>query len=109
MRTTPEECTEIGRRLAKKMNAARGPVALFIPKRGISAIAVEGGPFHDPDADRALFAAVTTGLRAEIEVHELNMAINDRRFARAMAERLDALVNVDPQMNRCQTVAETNE
>jgi uncharacterized protein (UPF0261 family) len=109
MRTTPEECAEIGRRLVKKMNAARGPVALFIPKRGISAIAVEGGPFHDPDADRALIAAVTTGLRAEIEVHELNMAINDRRFARAMAERLDALVNVDPQMNRCQTVAETNE
>ena len=44
MRTTPEECAELGRRLGAKLSAATGPVALFIPLRGVSAISGEGGP-----------------------------------------------------------------
>ena len=31
MRTTPEECAELGRRIARKLSAATGPTALFIP------------------------------------------------------------------------------
>ena len=34
MRTTPEECAELGRRIAPKLNAAQGPTALFVPLRG---------------------------------------------------------------------------
>ena len=37
-----------------KLNAARGPLTLFVPLRGVSLIATEGQPFHDPDADEAL-------------------------------------------------------
>ena len=48
MRTTPEECAELGKRLAQKINRARGPVTLFIPLRGVSSIAVAGQVFHDP-------------------------------------------------------------
>src|SRR4029450_3199245 len=54
MRTTPEECAELGRRIAGKLNAAQGPVAVFVPLRGISSIAVEGEPLHDPVADTRL-------------------------------------------------------
>ena len=43
MRTTPEECREIGELIARKLNAATGPTALFVPLRGVSAIATEGG------------------------------------------------------------------
>jgi hypothetical protein len=50
MRTTPEECAELGRRIARKLNAARGPVALFIPLKGVSLIAREGQVFYDPAA-----------------------------------------------------------
>ncbi|MGI8686949.1 MAG: Tm-1-like ATP-binding domain-containing protein [Thermomicrobiales bacterium] len=92
MRTTPEECAELGRTIARKLNAATGPVALFIPLRGISMIAVEGGAFYDPDADRALLSGLMADLRADIERHELDLDINDVRFARAMAERLDQLL-----------------
>lgn len=92
MRTTPEECAELGRTIARKLNAATGPVALFIPLRGISMIAVEGGAFYDPDADRALLGGLMAELRADIERHELDLDINDVRFARAMAERLDRLL-----------------
>jgi uncharacterized protein (UPF0261 family) len=39
MRTTPEENAKLGAIIARKLNSASGPVALFIPLRGVSAIA----------------------------------------------------------------------
>jgi uncharacterized protein (UPF0261 family) len=93
MRTTPEECAELGRILASKLNQAKGPVALFIPLRGISMIATEGGVFYDPEADRQLIEQVKSSLQSHIEVHELDMDINDPRFAQAMTQRLDELLH----------------
>ena len=77
MRTTPEECRELGRRIGRKVSAARGPVALFVPLRGVSAIAVEGQPFHDPEADAALLDGLRETLSPGIEVHELDTDVND--------------------------------
>jgi len=92
MRTTPEECAELGRIIARKLNQARGPLAVFIPLRGVSMISKEGGPFYDPEADRALVENLKANLRPDIEVHEWDTDINDPAFARAMAERLDELI-----------------
>jgi uncharacterized protein (UPF0261 family) len=95
MRTTPEECAELGRRIARKLNAARGPVSLFIPLRGISLIAVEGQVFYDPEADKALLAALRADLDHSVDVRELNTDINDPAFAGAMADRLHELYGAD--------------
>jgi uncharacterized protein (UPF0261 family) len=92
MRTTPEENAALGRTIAEKVNAAAGPTAVFVPLRGVSAIAVAGGVFHDPAADRALIEALKAGLRPGIELHELDLDVNDERFARAMAARLDEMI-----------------
>jgi uncharacterized protein (UPF0261 family) len=92
MRTTPEECAELGRRLATKLKMATGPTALFVPLRGVSMIATEGQPFCDPDADAALIEAVRDNLDGGVELHELDLAINDAEFALAMAQRLDAML-----------------
>jgi uncharacterized protein (UPF0261 family) len=89
MRTTPDECAELGRRLAAKLSAATGPVALFVPLRGVSAMSGEGGPFADPAADAALRAGLQEGLAPHVEVHEIDAHINDPAFAEAMAARLD--------------------
>jgi uncharacterized protein (UPF0261 family) len=94
MRTTPDECAELGRRIASKLNAARGPVTLFVPLRGISMIAVEGQPFHDAAADEALVGALREQLDPSVDVRELDADINDPAFARAMADRLHELVGV---------------
>lgn len=93
MRTTPEECAELGRIIARKLNAARGPVALFIPLRGISMIATAGAAFYDPAADKALIDNLKAELKPHIEVHELDMDINDPDFAHMMASRVDELVH----------------
>jgi len=92
MRTTAEECAQLGRIIAEKLNRATGPVALYIPLRGVSMIATEGNVFYDPAADQALIASLKEHLRGNVEVHELDLDINDARFARAMADRLDRYV-----------------
>jgi uncharacterized protein (UPF0261 family) len=88
MRTTPQECAELGRIIASKLNRAKGPTALFIPLRGVSAIDKEGQPFHLPEADKALFDSLRHNIRPSVELIELDMHINDPEFAAAMANRL---------------------
>jgi uncharacterized protein (UPF0261 family) len=91
MRTTPEECAELGRRIAGKLAAATGPTSLFVPLGGVSMIDAEGQPFHDPDADAALFDAVREGLEgSSVELIELEHNVNDDEFADAMVDKLDA-------------------
>ena len=88
MRTTPEECAALGRMVAEKVNASRGPVSVLIPRRGISVISAMGGPFHDQHADSALFGALESSLRPGIPCRSLDCDINDPAFARACAEAL---------------------
>jgi len=95
MRTTPEECAELGRRIARKLSAATGPTALFVPLKGVSMIATEGGPFHDPAADEALFSALRESVGENVELHELDLDVNDQAFADAMASRLDEMLRLE--------------
>ena len=88
MRTTAAECAELGRRIARKLNAARGPVTLFLPLRGVSLIDTERQVFWDPEADRALFDALRETLDPGVDVRELDTDVNDPAFARAMADTL---------------------
>jgi uncharacterized protein (UPF0261 family) len=88
MRTTPEECAQLGRIIAGKLHASAGPVELFLPLRGVSAIDASGQPFEDAAADAALFGELRTGLVGAAPVHEMDLHINDPAFAEAMARRL---------------------
>lgn len=87
MRTTPDECRAIGGFIAAKLNAMRGPVRFLIPEGGVSAIDRAGQPFHDPEADRALFIAIEQGFRtgADRKLLRLPLHINDEAFADALA------------------------
>ena len=89
MRTTREESAELGRRIARKLSAATGPTALFLPLAGVSMIDAEGQPFHDPEADAALFEALRDGLDRGVELVEMDCNVNDPEFAAAMAAKLD--------------------
>jgi uncharacterized protein (UPF0261 family) len=87
MRTTVEECARIGAGIARKLSAARGPVLVLLPARGVSAIDRTGQPFDDPEARRALHDAVRAGL-PKMEVAELDLHINDPQFAEVAAHKL---------------------
>jgi uncharacterized protein (UPF0261 family) len=92
MRTTPEECRELGRQIGRKLSQAKGPTALFVPLKGVSMIAVEGQPFHDAEADQALLDGLRDTLGAHVERHDLELDVNDEAFAVAMADRLHQLI-----------------
>ncbi len=88
MRTSPDECREIARRIAEKLNAATGPTVLLLPRRGVSMIDAEGQPFHDPEADLALFEALRAAVGPQVRVVEIDAHINDDAFARAFADEM---------------------
>ncbi len=92
MRTTPEECEQLGKILAEKLNASKGPVAVLLPLKGISVISCEGQAFYDPGADQALFASLRSNLADRIEIIELEEEINSPVFAEACVNKLLALM-----------------
>ncbi len=99
MRTTADECKQIGDEVGRKLAASQGPTVVFLPTKGVSAIDARGQPFDDPSARKALFAAIRgalgeAGAADRVEVVELDQHINDEAFAEAMARRLLAMLRV---------------
>ena len=88
MRTTAEECAQLGKIIAEKLNLSKAPVAVLIPWKAISVISAPGQKFHDPAADKALFENLKANLRGDIEVIEMDCEINDPTFAEACAKTL---------------------
>ena len=88
MRTTPEECAELGRITAEKLNRARSSVVFLMPLRGVSAIDAGGLPFWWPQADRCYLDALKANLNARVQLVEVDAHINDEAFARAAANAL---------------------
>lgn len=86
LRTNPEENLEIGTVIAEKLNKAKGPVAVFLPLKGVSLLDSEGNEFWDPDADERLFYGFRKYLRSDIPLFEMPYNINDRKFADTITE-----------------------
>ncbi len=88
MRTTPEENDTLGKEIAHKASAARGPTTVLVPLRGVSAIDREGQPFWWPEADAALFQSLRNWMSPHVQLIELDLHINDPAFAQAAANKL---------------------
>jgi uncharacterized protein (UPF0261 family) len=88
MRTTPEENDRLGKEIAEKASAARGPTKVLVPKRGVSAIDREGQTFWWPEADAALFASLRHWMGNPADLVEHDLHVNDPAFAEAAANTL---------------------
>ncbi|AID32607.1 uncharacterized protein (UPF0261 family) [Mesorhizobium sp. USDA 4775] len=85
MRTTADECHQIGEWIGARLALCEGPLHFLIPEKGVSALDIEGGTFFDPQADAVLFDAIERTIRpnANRRVTRLPLHINDPEFARA--------------------------
>lgn len=85
MRTTAQECREIGEWIGTRLALCEGPVHFLIPEKGVSALDIEGGAFFDPQADAVLFEAIERTIKpnATRRVTRLPLHINDPEFAQA--------------------------
>ena len=88
MRTTPEETAELGKIMAQKLNAAKGPTTVLIPTQGISAIDKTGQPFDSPEARDTWRENLKTHINDNVTVIEMDAHINDDEFAIKLAETL---------------------
>jgi len=88
MRTTAEENHVMGAWIAGRLNRCQGEVRFLIPEKGVSAIDAPGQPFHDPDADAALFDALEAGVEEteKRRLIRLPQHINDPQFSAALVE-----------------------
>jgi uncharacterized protein (UPF0261 family) len=98
MRTTPEECRQLGEILAEKLNLSSGAVTVLLPLGGWSMIDAPGGPFWWPEANQALTHALKAHLRPDIPLIEMDCNVNDPEFARCAAETL--LTAIDTHKRR---------
>jgi uncharacterized protein (UPF0261 family) len=92
MRTTADECSQLGKILAERVSALHAPIVVLLPLGGISSIAVEGGVFHDPAADAALFGAIRQNLKPHVRLEQMETQINDPAFAARAVELLEGLM-----------------
>ena len=58
MRTTPNECTQMGQWIVGRLNLMEGPVRFLLPQGGVSALDAPDMPFHDDEARASLFQAI---------------------------------------------------
>jgi uncharacterized protein (UPF0261 family) len=88
MRTTVEECRELGAIMAVKLNQSTAAVTVLLPLKGFSMIDLEGQDFHLPEANAALCDSLKSNLRDDIKVVEMDCEINDPEFATRCANEL---------------------
>ena len=93
MRTSTEECYRIGQAIGHRLSKAAGPVTLLIPLGGVSAIDAPGRPFHDPEANRVLFASLKEHCRPAVRIVECDAHINDDAFVDMLGSTLLDMLN----------------
>ncbi len=86
VRLTADEMAQIGTLMARKLNAATGPLVVVVPTEGLSIPNTPGGVFWDPAADAAFLAALQCDLRANIPLHLVATHINSPAFADRVAD-----------------------
>lgn len=86
MRSSADENRELGKVVATKLNAAKGPTAVLVPLGGFSELDSEGGPFWDEEADAAFVESLREHLSSSVSYTEINNNINEGEFAAQAAE-----------------------
>ena len=94
MRTTPEENILIAKFIADKLNRAKGPVCVMLPRGGLSTIDRPGKIFYNPEANAALFDTLKSSLSPNIEILEDEHHLDDPEFAVRVGQMMVKLVSV---------------
>lgn len=105
MRTNVEESIKLASVMAQRLNQARGPVSVLVPRKGFSKYDHEKGPramtydgkpsdrpWYDPIANEAFIEALNRELdRDRVKIKIIDAHINDRMFAEEVVRTLLSL------------------
>lgn len=87
-----DERRALVRDIVRRLESAKGPVHVLMPRRGVEAWDVEGGPTHDPDALAAMVDEMALAVRDPVQLSILECHINDSAFADAALWVLDGWI-----------------
>jgi uncharacterized protein (UPF0261 family)/ABC-type branched-subunit amino acid transport system ATPase component len=99
MRTTRDENRAFGEWIGARLNRMNGPVRFLLPEGGVSLLDAPGQPFHDPEADAALFEAIEKTVRPSPSrrIERVAGNINDPVFVDAVITSFRAIA---PKLQR---------
>jgi len=99
MRTTRDENRSFGEWIGNRLNQMSGAVRFLLPEGGVSMLDAPGQPFHDPEADNALFEALERTVRqtSQRRVERVKANINDAPFVEAV---VGAFRSIAPRLQR---------
>ncbi|HSN33149.1 MAG TPA: Tm-1-like ATP-binding domain-containing protein [Ideonella sp.] len=89
---TADERRALARFVAERLNAAQGPTAFLLPRQGIHAWDRPGEGLHEPEAHAAFADEFRRALQPPVQLHDLDLHINDRGFVDAALAVFDAWV-----------------
>jgi uncharacterized protein (UPF0261 family) len=95
-RTSSQELRDVAREVARKLNQAKGPIAILIPMKGWSSLDKEGMPLYDPAGDRAFLDELKIRIDPKIPILELNLHLNTREFAQEAVNQFFKLYGKNP-------------
>ncbi len=95
MRTTRDENRAIGEWMGARLNQMEGPARLLLPLGGVSMLDAPGQPFHDPEADNALFESLEKSVRqtARRKIERIDANINDEKFVAAVVDAFTSIAS----------------
>ena len=81
IRLAPEELKEVAGVFAEKLNQAKGPVVVLIPRKGWSAADWPGNDTHDPAEDQLFTQVLREKLKPDVQIVEVDANMEDPEFA----------------------------
>ena len=86
IRLSPGELKEVAAVFAEKLNQAKGPVVILIPRKGWSAADLPGNDTHDPAEDQLFTQVLRAKLRPDVKILEVDANMEDPEFAAEVAK-----------------------
>ncbi len=78
--------------VAERLNAAKGPVTVLLPLRGMRHDAQPGQRLYDPEVDEAILGVFRSALDTSIKVIEVDANLCDMKFSEAAASEMLNLI-----------------
>jgi uncharacterized protein (UPF0261 family) len=86
------EMAEVGREVARRLQCTKESAIFLVPTAGYDSYSVKGQGFYDPEADAAFVSELKAHLPSNISFLELDMHIEDPKFATEAARLLISLI-----------------
>jgi uncharacterized protein (UPF0261 family) len=92
VRMGPGEMMEFAKMIGEKLNRAKGPTYVLIPKKGWSEADKPGMELFDPKTDQIFVEALRKIIHPNIPIEEMDVHISDPGFALRAVEILDNMI-----------------